>query len=71
MFTLLNVLSEEDFRFSIFQQNMEKAKLYNKLETGTAVYGATQFADMTGKIGKLLQMKFLTELVLYLFFVSF
>ncbi|MFH4978013.1 hypothetical protein AB6A40_004722 [Gnathostoma spinigerum] len=36
-------------RFNIFQKNMRLAKKYQKYEQGTAVYGETQFSDMSQK----------------------
>jgi hypothetical protein len=34
-------------RFHIFRANMKKVERLQKTEQGTAVYGATQFADLT------------------------
>ena len=34
-------------RFHIYRANMKKVELLQKTEQGTAVYGATQFADLT------------------------
>jgi cathepsin F len=34
-------------RFNIFKSNLNAIKVMQKLETGTATYGITQFADMT------------------------
>ncbi len=35
-------------RFGIFKDNMRKVKLLQENERGTAIYGATAFADLTG-----------------------
>nr|ANK58238.1 cathepsin F [Haliotis discus discus] len=40
---------EEAKRFAIFCENMKTARQLNKTEQGTAVYGATKFADLTQK----------------------
>lgn len=34
-------------RFHIFRANMKKVERLQKTEQGTAIYGATQFADLT------------------------
>jgi len=36
-------------RLTIFKDNMEKVRLLQKTEQGTAVYGTTLFADLTGR----------------------
>jgi hypothetical protein len=36
-------------RFHIYRANMKKVELLQETEQGTAVYGATQFADLTCK----------------------
>lgn len=36
-------------RFRIFHQNMKKAHILQQNERGTAKYGPTKFADLTGK----------------------
>lgn len=38
---------EEAHRYEVFVKNMHKADMLQRREKGTAVYGATQFADMT------------------------
>lgn len=43
------MFSEEKTRFKIFCENMRKAKKVQDVEKGTAVYGITKFADMSGK----------------------
>lgn len=40
---------EEKTRYKIFCENMRKAKKLQDVEKGTAVYGVTKFADMSGK----------------------
>lgn len=40
---------EYKYRFKVFSDNLNKIDLLNKYEQGTAVYGITQFADMTEK----------------------
>jgi len=40
-------LEEKNKRFRIFAANMKKVKLLQNNEQGTAIYGATQFADLT------------------------
>ena len=35
-------------RFHIFRGNLKKIDLLQKTEQGTATYGVTQFADLTG-----------------------
>lgn len=42
------VIVEESYRFEVFKMNMAKVKIIQQAEQATAVYGATQFADMTG-----------------------
>jgi cathepsin F len=34
-------------RFRIFRANMKKAQRLQETERGTAIYGATQFSDLT------------------------
>jgi tRNA isopentenyl-2-thiomethyl-A-37 hydroxylase MiaE len=43
------LVAEELRRFSIFQENMMKARKMEAMELGTARYGATKFSDLTGK----------------------
>lgn len=43
-------LEEKDRRFHIYVANMMKVKLLQKNEQGTAIYGATQFADLTSNL---------------------
>lgn len=38
---------EKNRRFRIFAANMKKVKLLQNHEQGSAIYGATQFADLT------------------------
>ncbi|OON23441.1 papain family cysteine protease, partial [Opisthorchis viverrini] len=38
---------EDGKRFKIFKDNLLKAKMYQRLERGTATYGVTQFFDLT------------------------
>ncbi|GFN97059.1 cathepsin f [Plakobranchus ocellatus] len=38
---------DEAYRFKVFCENMEKVKQYQAQERGSAVYGATKFADLT------------------------
>lgn len=40
-------LGEKSRRFRIFAANMKKVKLLQNHEQGSAIYGATQFADLT------------------------
>ncbi|VVC40349.1 Hypothetical protein CINCED_3A011948 [Cinara cedri] len=40
-------LEEKNRRFRIYAANMKKIKLLQNHEQGTAIYGATQFADLT------------------------
>jgi len=40
-------LGEKNRRFRIFAANMKKVKLLQNNEQGSAIYGATQFADLT------------------------
>ncbi|XP_048259519.1 uncharacterized protein LOC124131860 isoform X1 [Haliotis rufescens] len=44
-----DTVEEEVKRFAIFCENMKIARQLNKIEQGTAVYGATKFADLTQK----------------------
>ena len=41
------IQTEKEQRFDIFEKNLLKIELLNKYERGTAVYGVTQFADLT------------------------
>jgi len=43
-------LEEKNRRFRIFAANMKKVKLLQVHEQGSAIYGATQFADLTSNI---------------------
>ncbi|TGZ68102.1 hypothetical protein CRM22_004443 [Opisthorchis felineus] len=38
---------EDGKRFKIFRDNLLKSKMYQQLERGTAIYGVTQFFDLT------------------------
>lgn len=37
-------------RFKIFHQNMKKVHILQQNERGTAKYGTTKFADLTGEL---------------------
>ena len=37
-------------RLEIFTQNMKKVHMLQQNELGTATYGITKFADLTGKL---------------------
>lgn len=39
---------EYTYRLGVFRENMQKVKLLQQHEEGTAEYGATFFADLTG-----------------------
>lgn len=41
---------EYKYRLGVFRDNMKKVKLLQDNEQGSAEYGATMFADLTGKI---------------------
>jgi hypothetical protein len=41
---------EYQYRLGVFKENMKKVKLLQDNEQGTAKYGATQFADLTGSL---------------------
>ena len=43
-------LTEEGHRYEVFVKNMAKVRTLQQQEQGTATYGATQFADMTGNV---------------------
>ena len=43
--------SEDKKRLRVFNANMRKAQKLQETEEGTATYGATQFADLTGGVG--------------------
>lgn len=43
-------IEEKNKRFRIFSANMKKVKLLQNNEQGTAIYGATQFADLTSNL---------------------
>lgn len=43
-------LEEKNKRFHIFAANMKKVQLLQNNEQGTAIYGATQFADLTSNL---------------------
>ncbi|KAL7978388.1 hypothetical protein Chor_014927, partial [Crotalus horridus] len=42
-------LPEIQKRFQIFAENLERARLYQELDQGTAEYGVTKFSDLTEK----------------------
>lgn len=46
---MLICFTEKKARFQVFRDNLKKIKFLNDHEKGTARYGATQFADLTGK----------------------
>ena len=46
--------SEEKLRYEIFKNNMMKVQQLQNHERGSATYGATKFADMTGKLAHLI-----------------
>lgn len=48
---------EEQMRFEVFKANMAKVKILQETEQGTAIYGATMFADLTGDIFIALQLR--------------
>lgn len=39
---------EYNYRLKVFKANMEKAEELQKVQRGTATYGVTKFADLTG-----------------------
>lgn len=41
---------EDERRFNIFKENMQKAKRLQDSDQGTAEYGVTQFSDLTGSL---------------------
>lgn len=45
---ILNI-QEHETRFMIFEKNLGKIDLLNRLEQGTAKYGVTRYADLTRK----------------------
>lgn len=45
------IFSEETQKFQVFCENMEKIEAFQKMEQGTAQYGVTEFADLSGKLG--------------------
>lgn len=44
------MLIEEQDRYAIFASNMEKARKLQRTERGSAMYGATSMADLTGVV---------------------
>lgn len=46
----ISLFTEELARYETFKSNMAKAKVLQDAEQATATYGATFFADMTGKM---------------------
>lgn len=56
-------LVEKNRRFRIFAANMKKVKLLQNNEQGSAIYGATQFADLTSNIPYNLKIMF--EIAIY------
>jgi len=51
-------LEEKNRRFRIFAANMKKVKLLQNNEQGSAIYGATQFADFTSNLSNSLKIIF-------------
>lgn len=43
------ITTEEQKKFAVFSANMEKARKLQITERGTATYGASPLADLTGK----------------------
>ena len=44
------LMSEETRRYEVFRQNMKKAEELNAKEQGSATYGASPLADLTGRV---------------------
>ncbi|KAA3672327.1 cathepsin F [Paragonimus westermani] len=40
---------DDEYRFTVFKNNLMRAELYQTLEQGTATYGITQFSDLTAE----------------------
>lgn len=57
---------EKGKRLRIFAANMKKVKLLQNNEQGTAIYGATQFADLTSTLPNILTQHFYLIYVFYL-----
>ena len=53
---LYSLYTEEHKRFSIFLDNMKKARKIQYHEKGTAKYGVTKFSDMPGNLSPHLSM---------------
>jgi len=53
-------LEEKNKRFHIFAANMKRVKLLQDNEQGTAIYGATQFADLTSNIPYIVYQLFIS-----------
>ena len=47
--TLNNISAEEQMRFAIFRKNAKKIPKLREKERGSATYGFTEFADLTGE----------------------
>lgn len=59
--------AEFNNRFQIFQNNMRRAQELNKSQKGTAKYGATIFADLSGQLVQL----FNVQLLMFNYFSSY
>lgn len=46
---------EIEYRYKIFRANLKKIDSLNKYEQGDAVYGVTQYADLTSKSQNLME----------------
>jgi hypothetical protein len=51
------MITEEEKRYNIFCDNMKLVKKIQDTEKGSAVYGATKFADLTGKVKNIMGTK--------------
>lgn len=48
-----NLAEEEATRFKIFCENMKRIKSIQETEKGSAIYGVTKFADLSGEFIKI------------------
>ena len=51
------LMSEETRRYEVFRQNMKKAEELNAKEQGSATYGASPLADLTGRVTRYIHVR--------------
>lgn len=47
---MLSIRADKKMRFKVFQDNLRRIEILNRVDQGTAFYGLNKWADFTGKL---------------------